>query len=210
MSTASPPSRSGRAALLDAARRVVQREAAAVAALEQQLDEGFVVACELVLSCRGRVVCAGVGKSGIVARKLAASFASLGTPALFVHAAEALHGDLGMITGSDVVVLFSHSGTTPEVLAMLPSLARMAVPVIAVTDDRASPLAAAAAVTVDPGCREEADHLGLAPTASTTAALVLADALAVAVAQVSGFTAEDFARTHPGGALGTALAEEVP
>ncbi|HEX9889484.1 MAG TPA: SIS domain-containing protein [Nitriliruptorales bacterium] len=199
-----------RSALSRAAAEVVTRELDALTRLEERLDDGFLDACELILDCPGRVVCIGVGKSGIIARKLAASLASLGTPAHFVHAAEAVHGDLGMIVPGDVCVLFSHSGTTAETVALLPALERGGVRVIAITDGRDSVLAQRADATVCPGVEEEADHLGLAPTASTTAALVLADAIAVAVARVRGFAREDFAARHPGGALGAALASDPP
>jgi arabinose-5-phosphate isomerase len=192
--------------ILGTARSVVQREAAVVSRLVDHLDSDFLAAAHLLLDCTGRVVCCGVGKSGIVARKLAASLASLGTPAFFLHAAEAMHGDLGMVTSDDVVVLFSHSGTTAEVVAVLRPLQRLGVPIIGVTDRPESTLAQSATLTLCPGANEEADHLGLAPTASTTAALVLSDALAVSVAAARGFSREDFARTHPGGALGERLA----
>lgn len=198
-----------RSAFLAAASDVVERQLEALNRLPERLDEGFLDACELIASSRGRIVCVGVGKSGIIARKLAASLASLGTPAHFVHAAEAVHGDLGMIAPGDVCVLFSHSGTTAETVRLLPALEALRVPVVAVTDGRDSLLAERATATVCPGVDAEADHLGLAPTTSTTAALVLADALAVAVARVRGFAREDFAARHPGGALGAALAGEA-
>lgn len=193
-------------AVVTAARDVVQREADVVKQLSERVDDGFVRAAELVLGCSGRVVCCGVGKSGIIARKLAASLSSLGTPALFLHAAEAMHGDLGVVTRDDVAVLFSHSGTTAEIVAVLEPLSALGIAIVAVTDHPESALATGADVVVCPGAVEEADHLGLAPTASTTAALVLCDALAVSVAVVRGFDRDDFARTHPGGALGRRLA----
>ena len=196
----------GHETILPTARLVVQREAAAVARLEHQLDRAFVAAARLLLGCTGRVVCCGVGKAGIIARKLAASLASLGTPGLFLHAAEAVHGDLGMVTADDVVVLFSHSGSTAEIVAVLGPLADLGVDLIAVTDKRDSPLAQAASIILCPGVDKEADHLGLAPTASTTAALVLCDALAVSVAAARGFGRDDFARRHPDGTLGRQLA----
>lgn len=191
--------------ILDTARSVVEREARVVTRLGERLDAEFVAAADLLLRCTGRVVCCGVGKSGIIARKLAASLASLGTPAFFLHAAEAMHGDLGMVTRDDAVVLFSHSGTTQEIVRLLDPLSQLGVPVIGVTDRPDSTLGRAATVTLCPGADQEADHLGLAPTASTTAALVLSDALAVAVAVARGFGRDDFARTHPGGALGEQL-----
>lgn len=191
--------------LIETGRDVAAREAEVAAEVVRSIDESFAQAGQLLLSCRGRVVCAGLGKSGIIARKLAASLASLGTPALFVHAAEALHGDLGMIAPGDVAVLLSHSGATTEVCALLEPLRELAIPVVAITDHPDSPLGREADVVLCPGATEEADHLGLAPTASTTAALVMTDALAVAVARERGFTAEHFARTHPGGSLGRVL-----
>lgn len=181
---------------------VVRREADAIRGVAQAIDQSFVGATELLLGCAGRVICLGVGKSGIIARKMAASLASLGTPAQFIHAADALHGDLGMITAQDVVVALSHSGTTAEVLAAVRALADLGVPLIAVTDQQESPLADAADVVLCPGVNEEADPMGLAPTSSTTATLVMTDALAVAASQMRGFTTDDFHRTHPGGALG--------
>lgn len=188
-------------------RAVLEREAAAVQRAADGLGEGFAAASAALLDCGGRVVCIGVGKSGIVGRKLAASLASLGTPAFFVHAAEAVHGDLGMLTGDDVVILLSHSGSTAEVVALLPHLRALGARTIALTDNPDSPLGRAVDVVLCPNVTEEADHLGLAPTASTTAALALGDALAVAVAQERGFAREDFHRRHPGGALGRALAQ---
>lgn len=193
--------------ILETAHAVVEREARVVAALSERLDDAFVEAAELLLHCKGRVVCCGIGKSGLIARKLAASLSSLGTPAFFLHAAEAMHGDLGMVTRDDVVVAFSHSGTTQEIVAVMTPLLELGVPVIGVTDGRDSTLAQMATCIMCPGADEEADHLGLAPTASTTAALVLSDALAVAVAAARGFGHEDFARTHPGGALGRRLSD---
>lgn len=194
-----------RGELLEIGRAVLHHEGAAVAAVGDALGDDFVAAAEVLLACQGRVVCLGVGKSGIIARKAAASLASLGTPALFVHAAEAVHGDLGMICRGDVVIALSHSGATAEVVAVLPSLRALEVPIVAVTDRLGSPLAEAAQVVLCPGVSEEADHLRLAPTSSTTAALALVDALAVTVARARGFDREDFARTHPGGSLGRAL-----
>jgi len=185
--------------VISAGRSVVLHEGRAVAQLTERLGDEFGAAGEIILAARGRVACIGLGKSGIIARKFTATLASLGTPALFIHATEALHGDLGMITRDDVVIVLSHSGSTPEILAILSPLAELSVPIIAITDHADSPLARAADCVLCPNVMEEADHLGLAPTTSTTAALVLTDALAVAVARVRGFTRADFLRTHPGG-----------
>lgn len=192
------------------AESVIERELKALNGLLEHLDDGFIEACELILACRGRIVCIGVGKSGIIARKFAATLASLGTPAHFVHATEAAHGDLGMIAPDDVCVLISHSGKTAETLAVLPALEEVGVHVIAITDYPASPLARSSTATVCPGVEAEADHLGLAPTASTTGTLVLADAISVAVSVARGFGRDDFARRHPGGAIGTALRQREP
>ena len=190
--------------LIAAGREVARREAAAARAAGESLGGDFAAACELVLAASGRVICSGIGKSAVIARKLAATLASLGTPAAFLHAADAPHGDLGMIVAGDVVIVFSHSGTTAEAVAVAAAARDLGAAVIAVTDVEGSPLARAADVTLCPQVAEEADHLGLAPTASTTAAIVVADALAVAVASERGFSREDFARYHPGGALGEA------
>jgi arabinose-5-phosphate isomerase len=191
--------------LRDLGVRVLQMEAAAVRALAERVDERFVAACRLILSCRGRVVVTGMGKSGHVGGKIAATLASTGTPAFFVHPGEASHGDLGMITRTDVVLALSHSGETSEILTILPLIKRLAVPLIALTGNRRSTLARQADVHIDTGVREEACPLGLAPTSSTTAALAMGDALAVALLEARGFTQEDFAFAHPGGSLGRRL-----
>jgi len=190
-------------------RRVLATEATAVAALEDRLDATFDRACALVLACSGKVVVTGMGKSGHIARKLAATLASTGTPAFFVHAAEAGHGDLGMITPDDVVVMLSNSGETDELVMLAPHLRREGARLIAITGNEQSSLAKGADVHLDAAVDAEACPLGLAPTASTTAALALGDALALAVLQARGFSAEDFARSHPGGALGRRLLTRV-
>lgn len=210
----------GSARLLARAREVLRIEADAVAALAERIDERFAEACRLILACRGRVVVSGMGKSGHVARKIAATFASTGTPSFFVHPAEASHGDLGMITGRDVVLILSNSGATPEVLAIVPLIKRMGARLIAMTGKPTSTLARLADVVLDAGVTTEACPLGLAPTSSTTVALVLGDALAIALLEARGFSAQDFAFSHPGGTLGRRLllrvgdlmhpAEEVP
>jgi arabinose-5-phosphate isomerase len=203
MSTAAAPA--DRQLLLDAGRRTVDIEARAVAGLTARLGDPFVRACELVLAASGRVVVTGLGKSGHVGGKIAATLASTGTPAFFLHAAEAIHGDLGMIARGDVVLAVSNSGETPEVLALLPHLRRLGVAVIAITGAAASTLAREAQVNLDVTVDEEACPHNLAPTASTTATLAMGDALAIALLTARGFTAEDFARSHPGGSLGRRL-----
>jgi arabinose-5-phosphate isomerase len=191
------------------ARQVLATEAAAIRALEQRLGPAFVAAVDLLFHCTGRVVVSGIGKSGHVARKLAATLASTGTPAFFVHAAEASHGDLGMIAPDDVVVMLSNSGETDELTQLTPHLKRQGARLIAITGNEHSALAQAADVHLDAAVDTEACPLGLAPTASTTAALALGDALALALLDARGFSAEDFARAHPGGALGRRLLTRV-
>ncbi len=191
--------------LLDRARRVLDTEVAAVAALRDRLDERFVAACRLLHDCRGRVVVTGMGKSGHIGNKIAATLASTGTPAFFLHPAEASHGDIGMLTEQDVVIALSNSGETSELLTILPTIKRLGARLIAMTGKRESTLSKAATVTLDVSVPAEACPHNLAPTASTTAALAMGDALAVAVLEARGFTEEDFARSHPGGALGRRL-----
>jgi arabinose-5-phosphate isomerase len=194
---------------LDLARSVLQIEAQAVSALVDRLDDGFLRAVDLLLNCRGRVVVSGVGKSGHIGRKIAATMASTGTPAMFVHAAEAAHGDLGMITRSDVLVALSYSGETAELLTIVPTLKREGTPLLAITGRRDSSLARHADVHLDVRVDKEACPLNLAPTSSTTAMLALGDALAVACLDARGFGPADFARSHPGGALGRRLLTKV-
>ena len=184
---------------------VIESEAGAVNALKQRVDDHFAHACELILSTSGRVVVLGVGKSGHIGSKIAATLASTGTPAFFVHPAEASHGDLGMITGDDIVLVLSNSGETDEINRILPVLKRLGNPIVALTGNPGSTLAKHADVHLDVSVEEEACPLGLAPTSSTTAALVMGDALAIALLQTRGFTSEDFARSHPGGRLGRRL-----
>jgi len=191
--------------LLASARRALAIEARAVEALTPRLGLEFPAACRICLECRGRVIVTGMGKSGHVAGKIAATLASTGTPAFFLHPAEAGHGDLGMITRLDAVLALSNSGETPELVLLLPHLKRLAVPLILMCGRGDSTLARAASVTLDVSVPEEACPLNLAPTASTTAALAMGDALAVAVLEARGFTRADFARSHPGGALGRQL-----
>jgi arabinose-5-phosphate isomerase len=194
---------------LELARSVLRIEAEAVAALVDRLDGAFLGAVDLLLKCRGRVVVSGVGKSGLVGRKIAATMASTGTPAMFVHAAEAAHGDLGMITRSDVLVALSYSGETEELLTIVPALKREGTPLLAITGAAGSTLARHADVHLDVRVDKEACPLNLAPTSSTTAMLALGDALAVACLDARGFGPEDFARSHPGGALGRRLLTRV-
>lgn len=184
-------------------------EAAAVAGLKQRLGDAFLQAMRLILAARGRVVVMGMGKSGHVGRKLAATLSSTGTPAMFVHPAEASHGDLGMITASDVVLAISNSGESEELQAIVPTIKRQGTPLIGMTGNNRSSLAQHADVHLDSGVDKEACPLNLAPTASTTAQLALGDALAVALLDARGFRAEDFARSHPGGALGRKLLTHV-
>jgi arabinose-5-phosphate isomerase len=194
---------------LELARTVLRIEAQAVSALVDRLDGSFLRAVELLLQCRGRVVVSGVGKSGHVGRKIAATMASTGTPAMFVHAAEAAHGDLGMVTRSDVLVALSYSGETSELLTIVPTLKREGTPLVAITGDAGSSLARHADVHLDVHVDKEACPLNLAPTSSTTAMLALGDALAVACLDARGFGLADFARSHPGGALGRRLLTKV-
>lgn len=191
--------------LIASGRRTIRLEQEAVAALEERIGDAFVRACQLILACTGRVVVTGMGKSGHIGHKIAATFASTGTPAFFVHPGEASHGDLGMITRGDLVVAISNSGNSPEILTMLPILKRLGIPMITMTGKPNSPLAEAAEVSLDIRVASEACPLDLAPTSSTTATLVMGDALAVALLEARGFTAEDFALSHPGGILGRRL-----
>ncbi len=187
------------------ARAVIETEAAAVTGLLARIDSNFVEACELMLACRGRIVVIGMGKSGHIASKIAATLASTGTPAFFVHPAEASHGDLGMLKAGDVALLLSNSGETHELNSIMPIFKRMDVKIVAMTGNPSSTLARHANVHIDVGVEKEACPLGLAPTSSTTAALVMGDALAVSLLDRRGFTREDFARSHPAGRLGRQL-----
>ena len=194
---------------LSLAREVLATEANAIRALEARLGDAFVSAARALLECRGRVVVTGIGKSGHIARKLAATLAATGTPAFFVHAAEASHGDLGMIAAEDVVILLSNSGETDELVSLLPHLKRQGARLIALTGNEDSSLAQAAHAHLDASVASEACPLGLAPTASTTAALALGDALALTLLDARGFSVADFARAHPGGSLGRKLLTRV-
>lgn len=196
-------------ALKKTALRTIELEQAAVSSLAGRIDETFTHACELVLGCEGRVIVMGMGKSGHIANKIAATLASTGTPAHFVHPGEASHGDIGMVTDRDVVIAISNSGTTAEIEALLPILKRKGVSLIAMTGNPESLLAREADASLDTSVDQEACPLGLAPTTSTTAALVMGDALAMALLEARGFTAEDFAFSHPGGNLGRRLLLKV-
>ncbi|HIG91244.1 MAG TPA: KpsF/GutQ family sugar-phosphate isomerase [Methylococcaceae bacterium] len=192
-------------ALKKSALAVINSEIQAVQLLRDRIDEDFIRACKLMNQCEGRVIVLGMGKSGHIGGKIAATLASTGTPAFFVHAGEASHGDLGMVTGHDVVLALSNSGETAEIITLLPLIKRLGVPLIAMTGCRYSMLAECASVVLNVQVEREACPLGLAPTSSTTIALVMGDALAVALFNARGFTAEDFAFSHPGGNLGKRL-----
>jgi arabinose-5-phosphate isomerase len=195
--------------LIALGRAVVDTEAEAVAALSRRIDDRFAAAARYMLECKGRIVVLGMGKSGHIGGKIAATLASTGTPAFFVHPGDASHGDMGMITAQDVVFALSNSGETDELVVLLPLIKRLGVPLIALTGNSTSTLAKAASVVIDVSVAREACPLGLAPTSSTTAALVMGDALAVALLDARGFTAEDFALAHPGGTLGRRLLLKV-
>lgn len=193
------------AAIQSLARAVIETEAEAVSRLLDRVDDQFLAACRLMLACPGRIVVIGMGKSGHIGSKIAATLASTGTPAFFVHPAEASHGDLGMIKAGDVVLALSNSGETGEVNLILPVLKRLGVKIVAMTGHRESTLARHADAHIDVSVEKEACPLGLAPTSSTTAALVMGDALAISLLETRGFTREDFARSHPAGQLGRRL-----
>lgn len=191
--------------LIDLGRAVIKTETKAVADLSARIDENFTTACQYILECKGRTVVIGMGKSGHIGNKIAATLASTGTPAFFVHPGEASHGDLGMITKDDVVITLSNSGETDEIITLLPVIKRLNIPLISLTGNNNSTLAKAATVNIDVSVKQEACPLGLAPTASTTAALAMGDALAIALLEARGFDADDFAQAHPGGVLGRRL-----
>lgn len=195
--------------LIESAQRTIRLEVEAIQDLLPRIDSQFVRACELILATKGRVVVVGMGKSGHIGRKIAATLASTGTAAFFVHPAEASHGDMGMITPNDVVLALSNSGTTAEILTLLPLIKRLGITLISMTGNPESTLAKAAEVNLDARVTQEACPLNLAPTSSTTVSLVLGDALAIALLEARGFTAEDFAFSHPGGALGRRLLLKV-
>ena len=191
--------------IFELARAVLDTEADAIRNLKTRIDARFATACELLLECKGRIVVMGMGKSGHIANKTAATLASTGTPAFFVHPGEASHGDMGMITAEDVIVVFSNSGETEELVRLLPLFKRLGVGIVSLTGRPTSTLANAATIHLDVSVKKEACPLGLAPTASTTAAIAMGDALAVSLLETRGFTANDFALSHPGGQLGRNL-----
>jgi arabinose-5-phosphate isomerase len=190
---------------LETARKVLEIEARALNELLGRLDEGFLRAVEILLKCKGRVVVTGMGKSGLIGQKISATLSSTGTPSFFLHPAEALHGDLGRLVREDVLVALSYSGETEELVRLLDTLKRQAIPLISLTGNLSSTLAQASDVVIDVGIRQEACPFGLAPTASTTAMLAMGDALAMALLERRGFNAEDYAALHPGGGLGVKL-----
>ena len=190
---------------IQSAQRTIEMELQAVGELISRIDNDFTIACEAILDCKGRVVVTGMGKSGHIGKKIAATLASTGTPAFFVHPGEASHGDLGMITKDDVVIAISNSGNTAEVITIVPLIKRLGIPLISMTGDPNSALAEAAQANLDVSVASEACPLNLAPTTSTTVTLVMGDALAIALLESRGFSAEDFAFSHPGGALGRKL-----
>ena len=194
---------------IEIGRRTIQIEQNAIEALSSRIDEGFSKACQLMLECSGRIVVVGMGKSGHIARKIAATLASTGSPAFFVHPGEASHGDMGMITSHDVVLAISNSGETSEVITLLPLFKRMGAAVVSMTGNPQSTLSKAAEINLDTSVEKEACPLDLAPTSSTTTQLVMGDALAIALLEARGFTEEDFAFSHPGGSLGRKLLLKV-
>ncbi|SEI37391.1 arabinose-5-phosphate isomerase [Azotobacter beijerinckii] len=194
---------------IQSAQRTIRLEIEAIEALFARIGDDFAKACKLILDCKGRVVVVGMGKSGLIGRKIAATLASTGTPAFFVHPGEASHGDMGMITRDDLILALSNSGSTAEIVTLLPLIQRLGITLISMTGNPGSPLAEAAAINLDAGVSQEACPLNLAPTSSTTTTLVLGDALAIALLEARGFTAEDFAFSHPGGALGRRLLLKV-
>lgn len=191
--------------LCELGRAVIEIEANTIRALIDRIDHQFAEACSHLLHCEGRIIVMGMGKSGHIAKKIAATFASTGTPAFFIHPGEAKHGDFGMITKKDVILILSNSGETDEIVSILPFIKRLNLPLITLTGNPSSSLAKAATVNIDVSVEKEACPLGLAPTSSTTAALVMGDALAISLLEKRGFTVEDFAMSHPGGTLGRKL-----
>src|SRR5579872_3001019 len=186
-------------------RAVIETEAATISALASRINADFAKACQYLLECKGKIIVMGMGKSGHIGRKIAATFASTGSPAFFIHPGEAKHGDFGMITRKDILLIISNSGETDEILDILPFIKRLNLPLISLTGRPHSTIAKAATINLDVSVEREACPLGLAPTSSTTAALVMGDALAISLLERRGFTAEDFALSHPGGSLGRRL-----
>jgi arabinose-5-phosphate isomerase len=194
---------------VESAQKVIDIELESIAGLKQTIGKSFEKSCDLLLNCEGRIVVIGIGKSGHIANKIAATLASTGSPAFFMHPAEASHGDLGMLTKRDVIIAISNSGKTEEIINILPVIKRLGLPMIAITNNKNSQLAQAASATLELNIKQEACPLNLAPTASTTATLVMGDALAIALLEARGFTKEDFAFAHPGGTLGKRLLLKV-
>lgn len=192
-------------AMIALGQRVIQIEVDMISRLHTQVDHNFVKACELLLQCQGRIVVTGLGKSGHIGKKISATLASTGSPAFFIHPSEAKHGDIGMIMNKDVILALSNSGESEEIIAILPIIKRLGTPLIALTGNPNSKLAKAATINIDVSVEKEACPLGLAPTASTTASLVMGDALAMVLLEQRGFTQQDFAFSHPGGSLGRRL-----
>ena len=190
---------------IDVANRVLDIESAAIEDLKGGLNQSFVDACEACRNCKGKIIVMGLGKSGHIADKMAATFASTGTPAFFIHPSEAIHGDLGMIDKEDVVLILSYSGETEEIVSLIPIIKNMGITIIALTGNKKSKLSKEATINLNVEVKEEACPMNLAPTASTTAALAMGDAIAVALLEKKGFTKEDFAKSHPGGYLGKQL-----
>ncbi len=195
--------------LISSGQRAIAMELEAIQDLKNKIDAHFSKACRIILECRGRVIVTGMGKSGHIARKIAATLSSTGTPAYFVHPGEASHGDMGMITSEDVILALSNSGETHEIITLLPLLKRLGIPLVSLTGNPGSTLAQSAETNLNTGVRREACPLDLAPTSSTTTQLVMGDALAISLLEARGFTAEDFAFSHPGGALGRKLLLKV-
>lgn len=191
--------------ICELARAVIRTESEMINALYDRIDQTFADACKLLISCSGRIIVMGMGKSGHIGKKIAATFASTGSPAFFIHPGEAKHGDFGMITAQDALLIISNSGETEEILDILPFIKRLGITLITLTGNSQSTLAKASTINLDVSVAKEACPLGLAPTASTTAALVMGDALAISLLERRGFTAEDFAKSHPGGSLGRKL-----
>lgn len=198
-------SKSSESALFDSAKRVIDIESGALTALRKHIDSAFISACHALLNCKGKVVVTGMGKSGHIGNKIAATFASTGTPSFFMHPAEANHGDLGMLGNDDVLVAISNSGESAEIINLLPVIKRLGIPIIAITNVTSSTLGQHSDIVLNIGVEQEACSLGLAPTTSTTVTLVLGDALAVSLLDARGFTSTDFALSHPGGSLGRKL-----
>ncbi|MEA4852927.1 MAG: SIS domain-containing protein [Christensenella sp.] len=194
--------------IIEKCKEKVTAEADALYKIADQVDNSYEQAIDAIMNCKGRLIVTGLGKTGHVGKKIAASFASLGVPAYFVHSCESLHGDMGMITGSDVVIMISNSGKSQEILNMLPPLKIIGAKTISITKSKETPLAKETDIAICANAGEEIDHMGLAPTTSSTAALAVGDALATVVSELKGFKKEDFALSHPGGALGQQLLKE--